>query len=74
MLIIRAEEPKRPVSKGKSGSLTGRLKEKKPKKPASEKTTRLRIIFSSLNIKYRERKINIKGSIIFIVLNTIGII
>lgn len=65
-LVISPERPKRPESKGRRGSLTGRLKVKSPRNPAKMKIAEDRIKLSSLNMIYRERKINRKGIIVFI--------
>ena len=51
MLTIMAEEPNRPVNKGKSGCSIGRLSEINPKKPDRVKMTNARIMFSSLKIR-----------------------
>ncbi len=37
---MRAEAPKRPVNKGRSGSFTGRLNVSRPRNPARRKTVR----------------------------------
>lgn len=50
-LMISAEDPNRPVSKGRSGSFTGRFRAEKPINPASKKITNAGIIFCSLKIK-----------------------
>lgn len=69
-----ADEPKSPVSKGKSGSFIGRFKEVNPRKPASEKIVKAIKILFSLKIKYIERKISKNGNIIFVVLKIKGIV
>ena len=50
-LTIKAEDPNRPVSRGKSGSFTGRFNAANPRNPASKKTMAEEIIFPSLRIK-----------------------
>lgn len=52
-----AESPKRPVSKGNSGSFTGRLKVRIPKNPDSEKT--VKEIRNSSSLKIRKNEMNI---------------
>ena len=55
--IPSAESPKRPVSRGRRGSLTGRLKVKIPRKPESAKT--VIEIKNSSSLKIRKNEINI---------------
>jgi len=50
-LIINVDEPKRPVSKGRRGSLTGRLNVIRPRKPARVKITKEDRGDFSLNIR-----------------------
>ena len=73
-LTINAEEPKSPVSNGRSGSLTGRFRTANPRKPERMKIISAMSIFSSLSIKYNERKISRKGKISLVALKIIGII
>lgn len=63
MLIIREEIPNKPVSKGKRGSLTGRLNVKRPKNPERIKITREGTISFSERIRKREMKMRINGII-----------
>ncbi len=48
---IREERPNNPESIGSRGSLTGRLKVRRPRKPAREKLMKPVARFSSLKIK-----------------------
>lgn len=72
MLMIREEVPKRPVKRGRSGSLTGSLNAAKPMNPASRKTIRELIISFSEKIRKKEMKIRINGMIAFIRLKKYG--
>jgi hypothetical protein len=65
-VISRADRPKRPVRRGIRGSLTGRLKVAKPKKPESIKTISAEKILSSLKTKYADINTKIKGIIVLI--------
>lgn len=49
--IISAERPNNPERRGIRGSFTGRLKVRKPRRPASEKTMKEINGFSSLKIR-----------------------
>lgn len=60
--MINADEPKSPVSKGKSGSLTGRLSVVYPKNPARMKIVNASQILFSLRIRNNEVNISRKGS------------
>ena len=55
--VRRAEIPKRPERRGRSGSLTGRLKVKRPRRPERMKTMNAERILFSLRIRYSEMKI-----------------
>ncbi len=73
IVIINVDVPNNPVSNGRRGCSTGRLKVARPKNPARMKVVSVKRKFSSLKIKYNERKIKMKGRIVFIELNIIGI-
>ena len=59
--IINADEPNRPVKRGRRGCFIGRLNVTKPNNPARINITREDIKLSSLNIKNRDMKISRKG-------------
>lgn len=50
-LIMSAESPKSPLSRGINGCFTGRLNERKPRNPVKRKTTVERMKFSSLKMR-----------------------
>ncbi len=67
-LTIREETPKRPVRRGRRGSLIGRLNVIKPRKPESANTIIEERISFSRKIRKRETHIKINGMRIFIAL------
>jgi hypothetical protein len=60
------ERPNRPESRGRSGSFIGRWNVRRPRQPAKAKIVNAKKGFSSLKIINKERKIRIKGIIVFI--------
>ena len=73
MLIIRADAPKRPVSKGKRGCEIGRFNVEKPRIPDRRNIINPSQILSSLRIRKKEMKIKMNGRIVFMDSNMKGI-
>jgi hypothetical protein len=62
MLVIKEEEPNKPVNKGRRDSFTGRFKVEIPRKPERMKIMKAQnLLFLSLKIRYREEKTRIKN-------------
>lgn len=55
------DAPNRPPNKGRSGSFIGEFNEEYPRIPVARKITNAAHILFSLNIIYRDMKINMNG-------------